>query len=296
MTLAEQRSERREVGSDRILQRGHDLAHPLVLGDDVAKPAPRDLVDARGVCLRLRLGGAQRRRAVRADRRQRPFELEASVAVAAGLERVPHPGVEDDERDAGWQRDESVLLGPAVEQQRVPLAAEQRARRVHQPHRNADRESLGRLRDPGQLDARQLVRGSAREREADRHGQCRRRGHPCPDRDGGDDLAVQPGDRDAVLAEQPYHRGDVSAPALGRDRRRCMRRELDRIAEGGRPQADRRICRRGPRHRRPEIHGDRQDEPARVVGVLADQVDARRRDDGAAGRAWAHGVMVAAHA
>ena len=55
--------------------------------------------------------------------------------------------------------------------------------------------------------------------------------------------------------------------------------ELDRIAEGGRPRRIVASAAGAQRNRCPEIDGDRQDEPARVVGVLADQVDAGRRED-----------------
>ena len=156
-----------EVRSAGLLQQGDDLTHALVLGDHVAKPAPCDLVDPRLGRSLLCAGCVQLRRAARADCRQRPLELGPAIAVPTLLELVADARVEDDERDSGRQRDEPVLLRRTVEEQRMAFAAQECTGRVHQSHRHADREPLGGLGDPRELDALELVRRRLREGEPD---------------------------------------------------------------------------------------------------------------------------------
>ena len=51
----------------------------------------------------------------------------------------------------GGKRDQSVLERPAVQHHRLTLAAEDRRRLVHHPHRHANGPLLGALAEQGQL-------------------------------------------------------------------------------------------------------------------------------------------------
>ena len=83
------RARRARVDPARPATRAGDAgAHALVLGDDVAQPAERDLVDARGPRRGLRLVDRDLRRGCPAEGRERALELGAPGRVAGVLEPV----------------------------------------------------------------------------------------------------------------------------------------------------------------------------------------------------------------
>ncbi len=190
---------------------------------------------------------------------------------------MPDAGVEDDDREVGRQRHEAMLLGSAVEQERVTGPCEERRCRVHQADGHADRTMLRLLRDVRELESRQLELGRAAEREGQGHRQRRRRRQPGADRNGGGDRPVEPRGRPAALVQHAGDGARVADPAPESRPRRSVGRELDGLGELVRPEPDDgRI--RPPAHRHAALERDRQDKPAGVIGVLPDEVDATGRE------------------
>ena len=67
------------------------------------------------------------------------------------------PGVTDDERDVGRQRDRAPVERPAIEQDRRAVDAARRGELVHQPALDPDvavLRALAELREPEPVDAR----------------------------------------------------------------------------------------------------------------------------------------------
>ncbi len=182
MPVAEERAERAPVRPARRLEHAHACPHALVLGDDVAQPAECDLVDACGPRRGLRLLHRDLRRACPSEGRERALQLGAARRVAGMLELVADPRVEDDDGEVLGERDEPVLLGGAVEQERAAATSEQAHRRVHEADGHADRPELRFARHVGKLEPRELeLRGPA-EGEPDRDRQRRRGRQPGADR------------------------------------------------------------------------------------------------------------------
>ncbi len=105
---------------------------------------------------------------------------------------------------------------------------------------------------------------------------------PLPDRHRRRHDRVDPDVTPPTLVEQRYHGGDVTAPA-GRVAA-AVGADLDRVSERERADTDEPITRL-PRDGGAEVDRDGQHQPARVVGVLPDQIDAGGSEDGAAGHA-----------
>ena len=195
------------------------------------------------------------------------------------LEPVADPRVEDDDRDVLWQRDEPVLLGGAVEQERVAATGEQAHRRVHEADRHADGSVLRLARDVRELEPRKLEARRPAEREPDRDRQRRRGRESGADRHGGRHPSVEPDRRPASLGQERGDGGREAAPAGEPGLRRPVGRELHhRLGKRGRLEPDG-VLVRPPVHRDTAIDGHGQDEPAGVIGVLPDEVDAARCQD-----------------
>ena len=101
---------------------------------------------------------------------------------------------------SGRQRDEPVLLGRAVEQERAAALSEQAHRRVHEADGHADRPVLRFPRDVRKLESRKLEARRPAEREPDRDRQRRRGRQPGADRHRRRHRAVEPDRRPAALA------------------------------------------------------------------------------------------------
>ncbi len=118
------------------------------------------------------------------------------------------------------------------------------------------------------------------QREAERDGQRRRGGEAGAARHAAGDLQARGQQREPGSAELGDRAVDVGAPALRRDR--VLEREAVALVEVGGECLDERLAavplERGGAH----LHalGDRegQREPAVVIGVLADHVDAAGRE------------------
>src|SRR5215213_1315346 len=80
------------------------------------------------------------------------FEFAASIGVAGLLVRVPFAGVEHEDCDVVGQRDPAMLERAAVEQQRRPLATEERRRLVQDSRRHADGSLLRALARRSQVE------------------------------------------------------------------------------------------------------------------------------------------------
>ena len=228
----------------------------------MAQAAARDLVDARDPRRGRRLLHRHLRGACASEGRERALQLGAPCRVARMLEPVADPRVEDNDRDVLWQRDEPVLLGGAVEQERVAAMGEQAHRRVHEADRHADGSVLRLARDVRELESRKLEARRPAEREPDRDRQRRRGRQPGADRHRGRHPSVEPDRRPAPLGQERGDGGRVAAPAGEPGRRRPVGRELHhRLGERGRPEPDGvRVW--PPVHRHAAIDGHRQDEPA----------------------------------
>src|SRR5262249_59897909 len=126
------------VGRARGWGYGQELTDALVFGDDVAKAAGCRLVDAGRLDGLACLGDADVGGTALAEHRERSIELGAPRCVPGRFECVSDARVEDDDGELGWERHVSPRLGPAVEQQRVSPAAEQRDCGIHEPARHSD--------------------------------------------------------------------------------------------------------------------------------------------------------------
>jgi len=171
-----------------------------------------------------------------------------------------------------------MLLGAAVEEERVTAPCEQRRRRVHQAHGHPDRTALRLLRDLRELESGQLEPGRPTEREGERHRQRRRRRQPGTDRQGRRDRSVESRGGPAPLAQQLGDGGRVANPACELRPSTPVRFELDRLRELGRAETDgRRI--RPPAKSHAAVDGDGEDKTARMISVFPDEVDAAGRKD-----------------
>jgi hypothetical protein len=144
--------------------------------------------------------------------------------------RVAHPGVHDDEGEAGAleaEIDDLGVEGAAVEEDGRVGLAEQRRRLVHDAGRGADGDVLGELADAGERFAVEFELPDIVEREGDgtldrgRRRQARADGHVRIDvevdarhrREVGAVLAERP--RDAERVGRPAAEGDGSRSARG---------------------------------------------------------------------------------
>ena len=242
----------------RRLERRHRGVHALVLGDHVAHARGRaGRAGRRGV-----VGVAQR---LEAEQLERRAALLATLVVAraargcgrrARVERGEHVAAEVERRPA---RASSVRMSSRTAWPSSPSERRRAGRAGRSPGRptrsrpasTAERASIG----PGRLRARDAV-----EREGERHAEGRGRGEPAPLRQVGVDREPAPGQLHAGAAQL---------------RERALRGSARR-PRGPAPRPRRRRAAR--RHRHAALDRERQAKSVVVVGVLADQVDASRRE------------------
>jgi hypothetical protein len=270
----EHRAEPRPVAR---LDRRHRVPHALVLGDDVAGAPAQDGLERVD---RLQVRATER---VEAQRLGRGRALGAPVAVRAVRERVPDPGVDDEQRQPGVvqrQRHRGHARVGEVEQQGVTRARQHRHGLVHATGRCPDVVVLGPdagTRQPASLG---LVEIETQQR-ADGHGhgalQGRGAGQPGPQWHLRVDGGVEAGNVVPVVAQRRDHARDVRRPP-GRAVRDAARPWLGL----GAGQAQDQVVASGQRHGRALGECEWKAETAVVVGVLADQVDpsGRRGDVG----------------
>jgi hypothetical protein len=212
------------------LERDPDLEHALVLGAHVPQP-PR--------IARLDLGAAPR---------------VAGLVQSARAARVDHEQLE-----VARERHLPVLARPAVVEERVAGASQQRGRLVQQAARHPDRALLRTAAELGELEAVDLAPLCVAERERRGHLERGRRGQACARGEVRDDPPAEAGRRPELGGDRAH----VAAPALvGAE---ALRGEVDLLAAGLADDGD------------SEVQRDREHEPAAVVRVLADQVDAPGR-------------------
>ena len=248
MTLAEESPEPVELAA---LERSGGVAHALILRRDVAK--------ARGNACR---------------------ELPLSLRITRVLERMPVAGVDDEDGEIVRQTHVPVLQRAAVEQEGRALAAEERCSLIHDPAGDADRTQLGSPARERQLDWLQREIRDRAERKADRDLERRRGAQAGARRQirlyGSCDADRGPPE----LGQFGCHGRRVPAPTASPA---CsVGRDFDRVAAGDKGDPLRLL----DRHANADVDGDRQHEPARVVRVVPDQIDAARRPE-----APSHGIL-----
>ena len=211
------------------------------------------------------------------DEPQRLLQLASPLGVGGVLETPWDAGVDDQERGVRRNADQPVLERVAVEQDRALVGSEQARRLVEDPARNAHGPQLRPLAEEGELERLELEVGDGAERERERHLEGGGRREPRSGREVGRDRARQADRGPTCVGELGGHRLRVSRPSpsaraasVGGDGLRSpvplgLERDLPLRANGCEPD--------------PVLDRDGQDEPAAVVGVLADEVDPPRRPD-----------------
>ena len=223
---------------------------------------------------------------------RRGAALRAALVVAALGVRVGRARVGGDELPAAeLERHGLDRERLEVDPQRAALLAEQRRELVEQAGLGADPVVLDARAQLGQLDVgraprrprRRAARGTARPRARPRS----ERPEPCAAR-RLDDRSRAGASSTPAAVELRHRAAHERAPAVGaaRGRRagtssvspRSMRHHLDAVA-----------AQRLGGHRDAAVDRERQREPAVVVGVLADQVDAAGAARADASRPWLPG-------
>ena len=268
VALAEEHAGRGEIAG---LEGGGEPANTFVLGDDVPQPPSRDVVqsDERSG---VDVGGTGR-----ADDLQGVLELAAPLGVGGVLEAPRDAGADDQERGVAWNVDQPVLERVAVEEDRTFAGSEQARGLVEDAARDAHRPQLGPLAEEGEFERIELEAGDRAQRERDRHFEGGGRREPRSRREVGRDRAPHSDRGSTSVGELGGHRLHVARPSLysraapvggdGLSAPVALGQEHD-LALGG-----------GGREPDAVLDRDGQDEPAAVVGVLADEVDPPRRPD-----------------
>ena len=169
---------------------------------------------------RVEVGRLDLRRALGPDEPQRVFELAPPVGVARALVAVRDRRVDDDERGLRRHRHEPELERPAVEQDRLALAAEHRSGLVEDPARHADGAQLGPLAGERECERLELEPGDRAQREGDRHLERRGRREPGAGRQIGAHGSGEADRRPAEQVELDRDRLGVPRPALSSEGRR----------------------------------------------------------------------------
>src|ERR1700730_6078542 len=280
-----------EAAKVAFAERRFRLEDARILGDDVAAAPIHHLVELGAAGLELIERGVAQgpdpgvARAQRLDARR---ALATPEVVLRCDQRVLHAAVAD--RDQVLAERERHLLGrerAAIEEDRVSRPRRERDERVHDADLHPDDLVLRFLADPRWP---LVVHREAAERpggDPGRHLERGGRGEACPLRQVPAERDVHPRKRDPGAAQRPEDAADVVAPAM-------VRVGADRLADGkGNALAQVRGVHANlaagagaRRHLDSGLDRHRQDEPLVVVGVLADEVHAARRecgDDCAAG-------------
>jgi hypothetical protein len=148
------------------------------------------------------------------ERRRGGERLAPPIRVLAAGVLVRDAGVDHHELGRGRPRDPLEGDGPGVDEQRLAWLAEAAGHLVHDPHRRADEVGLDAMRQPrdGVIVDRQAIERAQPAQQAD--AQRRRRRHAAADRNRRGDPHVEPGDFDAVIAQDARDALDVVDPSV----------------------------------------------------------------------------------
>lgn len=211
----------------------------------------------------------------KSSRSERWLSSSSAPSAAAADQRALLAGVDHPDLEVVGHRDVRALERVAVEDEGAARPSRDRGELVEDAAGDAGGPLLRELADAGDLDRVTRVSEGERDGHLERGG----RRHAGADRDVGPDLAAEAEAR----ADLGDHAGDVAGPA-GLDRRRVgdVERHVRHPGGVGRREHDP-VAAPASRHRDAHGGGEGQAPSARVVGVLADQVDPPR-SEGAHGR------------
>jgi hypothetical protein len=173
-----------------------------------------------------------------------------------------------------------MLERAAVEQERRSLQAEQGCGLVEDSGRNSDGAPLGALAGERELERIELEVGGSAQRERHHDLEGPRGTESGAPREIGVERALDPNRGTSESGEFLGDARHITAPTT--HLAAPVRRELDRFARRAELDA---FCGLGLKPDA-ELDRDREDEPAAVVGVLADQVDASGRPE-----TESHGIL-----
>ena len=256
----------------------HRGAHAGVLRNRVPQASQRDVVETCRVRGGSELGDGQRAGRPACERRDCMLELAAALGVTGIRQKVGRAGVDDHDRDAVGQRDESVLERAGVEQYRVTAPAENRRRLIHQTAGNADGAVLRRLSRTRERERLELETNRPAQSQRKRDLQRRRRGETRSNGKVGGNVADESDPWTAACEKLRRHGGHVSTPTCGYGPA-AAGVDLDRREPVGGEHDRSRSRRRNAPDPDAELERGRKDEPTGVIGVLADEVDTPRREE-----------------
>ena len=215
------------------------------------------------------------------------FALAATIRVTAARVRVPDLAVNDDEGErVAVERDRVCAAGAAVVQQQMVALRDGDAALIELAAWHARVVVLGGVRDVDDLRGRRLGTGE-HQREPDRshfeRGTARQAGT-------GRQTAVYEDLHgrhiEAGVAEAIQHAANIVAPVTGTRDGALLQVDGAATRRGRAPHAHARGIRDGGAdHGDVAIDRERHREPASVIGMVADQVDASGRDTERGGRA-----------
>ncbi len=264
-----------ELGRVAIAQGLDSLQHPSVLGNHVAGAAVERGGQRVDVGAARLVHVAQRRDAEQAGR----FDaLLLTLPVAARRMAVPNPRVDDGDFDAGRQLDQLRRERAGVDEDRLPGLPERAGQRIHRADGNAEELCLDALRQraDGAIVEGQLQEGAKSPQQ--RHDERGARRQAAAERDVRADDRVEPRHLDARGRQHVRDALDVVEPVTAsRLPSDDVGRALRVVGHGVAERADGAVLVGGDGHARALRDHRRQDEPAVVVGVLADEVDTPRR-------------------
>ena len=181
---------------------------------------------------------------------------------------MPFAGIDDEKCESGRKVDPAPLERPAVEQERLPFPSEQRCSLIEDPRGHGHCSLLGTLTGPRELQWLELEVRDRAERKCHDHLQGSRGAEARPAGEIRFHDALEPDGRTTELGQLLRDSSDVAAPAPSVAG--PVRVQLYHFPLGDEGDAFRR---RG-RQLDTQVDRDRQDEPAAVVRVLSDEIDA----------------------
>ena len=226
---------------------------------------------------------SRRLRIARVDRGQGGdgrVALAAPDVVLGAVEVARRPGVTDDEREVGRQRDRPPVERPAIEQDRRALDAARR-RRTGPSARSGPRRSRSRRAGRAARAGTRSTSGAASSRRAQAAASSIAADDERPALGGRVEAMTprRPVRGRPASVERPGRARDVVEPRAGL-RARLVEVEAIALAAIEPHELDPPVVGREVGDPDLEVDGGREDEALVVVGVLADQVDpARGADD-----------------
>jgi hypothetical protein len=205
------------------------------------------------------------------------FGAAGVVSAVSFCEGVLDHGVADDDANLGRDGREGVFERAAIDHDGVVLRAAAGDELVHDADIGTDEDVLRALAEQGDLLERHVVAGSTEHGESrsnfngGRGAEAGAEGNIAGDGEGEAVL-----DGDAVLAESPQDAGGVVGPGFGAGGEKFVDGLVDALVEVNGVGEDAAVGAVGDGDDGGEVDGRGHDEAVRVVGVLADEVDAAR--------------------